>query len=386
MEENNATRGIDNPPPTLLQRLRGRAPLIVILVLVAAVVLLTGLIRGQSEDLKAKNSTEMGKTKPPANVIAMEVLADRLRDKIDLPGHVKPWVSLKVVAEVKGIIIEKCVAEGARVKKGDLLARIDARDYVNAHASARAAYTVAAANERRLQSLFEDKVATRAQLDEIEGSAATSKAAMDNAALALARCAIRAPMDGVVDRMYVEPGQFMDVATPVAQILQLDRVKIEVGIPESDVDAVRRLQRFSLTVDALGGKVFEGTRHYLQKSSESAARLYNLEIAVDNPTHAILPDMFTRVHIVKNEVTDGLAVPLYALVGKTDLQAVYVIDDSLTARLRPVEIGFQDGWRMLVRKGLVAGEKVVVVGQRGLEDGAAVTVARTVRSMEELVQ
>jgi hypothetical protein len=51
-----------------------------------------------------------------------------------------------------------------------------------------------------------------------------------------------------------------------------------------------------------------------------------------------------------------------------------------------VEIGFQDGWRMLVRKGLVAGEKVVVVGQRGLEDGAAVTVARTVRSMEELVQ
>jgi RND family efflux transporter MFP subunit len=191
-------------------------------------------------------------------------------------------------------------------------------------------------------------------------------------------------MNGVVDRVHVEPGQFMDVGNPVAKILDIDRVKVEVGIPESDVDAVRRLDRFTVIVEALGGKTFEGARHYLQKTSDDFARLYNLEIAVANPQAEILPDMFTRVVIVKSEVPEALAVPLYALIKRNEMDAVFVIDDGV-ARLRPVTLGIQDGWHMQVRKGIAAGDQVVVVGQRTIEDGEALHVSRAVRSMEELI-
>jgi RND family efflux transporter MFP subunit len=306
-----------------------------------------------------------------------------LRERLSLPGTVKPWKGLNVVAEVSGKIVEKKVSEGQRVQKGDILARIDERDYKNALASSRASYQVAEASRKRLETLYKEKVATRSQLDDIIAAVRTSRAAMDNAALALERCAIRAPFDGVVNRFHIEAGQYLAIADPVVEVLQIDRVKIEVGIPESDVDKVRRLEHFSVKIDALGGRRFPGTRHYLYKNSDNFARLYNLEIAVDNPDGEILPDMFTRVEIVKTEVTDGLGVPLYTLINRKGIDALYVVTDGV-ANLTPVETGIQDGWQVEISKGLKPGDQVVVVGQRQIDDGQAVHVTRTIRDIGDL--
>jgi RND family efflux transporter MFP subunit len=373
------------PRPTWMHRLVKAMPMLVVLLLVAIIVLLGGEIRSEGKLIKEKKSSEIRQDRQATNVITMEVAPQRLQEKISLPGYVKPWISLQVVAEVKGKIVTKAVSEGMHVKKGDVLASVDRRDYANAYASAKAAYEVAAATEKRQRKLFRERVTTQAQIDDIVATVRTSKAAMDNAALALERCNIKSPMDGIVDRVYVEPGQFMDVGNPVAKVLEIGRVKVEVGIPESDVDAVRRLERFSFSVEALGGKVFEGTRHYLQKTADDFARLYNLEIAVENPDFQILPDMFTRVVVVKTEVPQGLAVPLYSVVKRNDMDAVFVFENGMV-RLKPVELGIQDGWNMQVRKGIKAGDQVVVVGQRSIEDGETVHVTKTVHSMEELTQ
>jgi RND family efflux transporter MFP subunit len=180
-------------------------------------------------------------------------------------------------------------------------------------------------------------------------------------------------------------GQFLNAADPVARVLQLDKVKVEVGIPESDVDTVGRVSDFTVTIDALDGRTYAGTRHYLSRTADTMARTYRLEIAVDNGRGDIRPDMFCRVGIVKRAVRDGLAVPLYALVQKGDGRAVYRVIDG-KARLTPVRLGFQDGWRVQVVDGVAAGDHVVVVGQRDINDGQAVNVVRTVDALEELGQ
>ncbi len=290
-----------------------------------------------------------------------------------------------MAAEIRGNVVAKKAAEGQRVKKGDVLAVIDSRDYATAHASAKASNEVAQATQKRMQRLIKENVGTQAQLDEIIANYKTSKAALDSAALNLERCVIRAPISGVVNRIYIEKGQYVKVEQEIAEILNTDRVKVQVGIPESDVDAVRNLEQFEVVIDALGGKVFQGTRHYLYQTTDSFARLYNLEIALDNPDGEILPDMFTRVSIVKKEVPDGLGVPLYALLNKNKMHSLYVVDQDVV-QLRPVEVGIQDGWRMQVKKGLAPGDKVVVMGQRSIDHGEVVNVTRTVRTMEELTQ
>jgi len=368
---------------SLLQRLWGFLPTGIVILLVGVIFLLSGQIRSEGEVIKEKAAASLRNERPAANVITLEMVPTHLRERLSLPGTVKPWKSLNVVAEVAGKIIEKRISEGQRVQKGDILARLDERDYKNALASAKAAYQVAAANRKRIEKLYKQKVGTQSQVDDIIAQARTSKAAMDNAALALERCAIRAPFDGVANRFHIEAGQYLAIGDPVAEVLQIDRVKVEVGIPESDVDKVRRLAQFSVKIDALGGRTFPGTRHYLYQNSDNFARLYNLEIAVENPHNEILPDMFTRVEIIKTEVSDGLGVPLYSLINRRGMDALYVVRDGL-AFFTPVETGILDGWQVQISKGLRPGDQVIVVGQRQIDDGEKVNVTRTIRDIGDL--
>jgi len=290
-----------------------------------------------------------------------------------------------VMSEVKGKITTKQVEEGARVSKGDVLAVIDTRDYRHNYESARASYETALTNQKRSKALSKKQFITQSQLDDVQARVKTTRAAMDLAQLNLERCTIRSPMAGVVDRVHIEYGDFLDIGKPVAAILDMDRLKVEVGIPESDVAAVRKLNEFKMNFDALGGKTSTGTYRYLYRTTDSMARLYNLEIRVDNPELQILPDMFARVTIVKNQTPDGLAVPIYALVTRNKETGLFVETQGRIS-FRPVTTGFQDGWRILVADGITSGDRVVVVGHRLVEDGERVHVTQTVRSMEELVQ
>ena len=124
---------------------------------------------------------------------------------------------------------------------------------------------------------------TDAQRDDAVAMVKTTRAALETAKLNLKRCTILSPMTGIVDSVPIENGTYLNPGDPVARVLEMKRLKVTVGIPESDVDAVRQLRTFHVTIDALGGQVFSGTQHYLYKTADSQARLYNLEIKVDNP-------------------------------------------------------------------------------------------------------
>jgi len=369
----------------LLRRLWAILPLLSFILLVGIIFVLQSWISSEGEIIKERKAHELASEQPPINVVALDLKPGPIREQISLPGVVRPWVELKVVAEVGGKITAKKVREGQKVHKGDILAQIDPRDYQNAYNSARAAWRAAKATYDRIAALYKDQLATQSQMDAAQASLETTQANMDTTALNLERSTIRSPMDGIADKVYIENGQFMNNADPVADILQIERVKIEVSIPESDVDAVRSVDTFTIRIDALDGEVFQGHKHYLSKSSQTLARTYRLEAVIDNPKGNILPDMFTRVEIVKHQVDNGLAVPLFSIINNKGDKAVYLAENDL-ARLVPVETGIQEGWEIQVTKGLQPGAKVIVVGQKDVKDGAPVKVLRTVQDPKELEQ
>ncbi len=361
-------------------------PFVVVLLVILLIILPLGKkISAKKADLAEKQSKEKAVTKALTNVITMELIPAMIMEKISLPGIAKPWISLEVVSEIRGKVINKNIIEGRRVNKGDILAIIDKSDYQNSYDSALASHETALSTQKRLKALVKKKFITQSQLDDAVARVKTSKAALENAKLALSRCTIRSPMQGIVDHVYIENGTFLTSGDPVVQILQIDKLKIEVGIPESDVTAVRKLKSFDMTIDALEGKSYTGEYHYLYKTSNSMARLYNLEIRVDNPDGRILPDMFARVKIIKEQDPQGLSVPIYSLVTLNKDIGVYVESQGIV-RFRPVHPGFLDGWKTQIPEGLKPGEKVVVVGHRIIEDGEQVNVIKTIRDMEELSQ
>lgn len=373
------------PPPKKRSWLWRLIPLGFLLLLALVIVLLAGRIKSEAEALQEEKAAALKLKQPDINVVSLALTPSTIRDRISLPASVMPWVNLTVSAEVRGKVTTLSVREGQRVSKGDVIAHLDTRDYENSLRSTKASLAAAKASLKRLTELQRERLSTRSQLDDAVAQVENYQAAMDTAALNLERCAITAPMDGIINQRHIESGQYLNVADPVVEILQIDRVKIIVGIPESDVEAVRRLDSFEVTIDALDGRKFTAKKYFLSKTADSQARVYPLELALDNRKHEILPDMFARVEVVKEEVVDSLSIPLYAIISRNDQHLVYVVEDNV-AKAREVDLGIQQGWRIQAKSGLNSGDNVIVVGQRSVNDGTAVKVVRTISDIKELNQ
>jgi RND family efflux transporter MFP subunit len=382
MENNTENPAVLTPKKRIFWRL---LPAFLLVLLLAVIAILFVRIKSESEQIKAQNLAKLKKGRPEVNVIALKLVPMPIRDRINLPGVTQAWVELQLVAEVSGKVTEKVVREGMPVTKGDIIAKIDSRDYKNAFQSAKASYELAVADLKRLQKLYREKVTPQSQLDNAMAQVQNTKAAMENSALDLERCTIKAPFSGVVNRVFIEIGQYLDVAKPVAEILQLNRIKVRVGIPESDVDAVRRIKEFSVKIDALDGKTFPAKKHFLSRTADPMARLYNLDLVIDNVQGEILPDMFARVEIVKKEVLDGISIPLFSVISRNDEHLVYVLNSD-RARQRKVSLGVLDGWRVEVKQGLNPGDQVIVVGHRSVNDGDKVNVVRTTENPKDILK
>ncbi|KPJ78927.1 MAG: hypothetical protein AMJ54_01355 [Deltaproteobacteria bacterium SG8_13] len=378
----NPDRSPDEPRRTRFHRL---LPALVILSLLVLVGILFIRIHSKAEIIKNRNLANMNREKPVPNVVTLTLTPSVIRDRINLPGVTAPWVELQLVAEVAGKVTRKAVGEGASVKKDETLVTLDSRDYRNAFDSARASYRVAVSDLDRLEALHQRQVIPQSQLDNAVARVENTRSAMNNARLALDRCTVKAPFSGVVNRILIEEGQYLAVGDPLVELLQIERLKVRVGIPESDVDAVRRVETFKVTIDALNNQSFVARKHFLSKTADSMARLYNLELELDNSRGEILPDMFTRVEIIKQEVPEGLSIPLYAVINRDAEHIVYVVENG-QAHARPVQLGLLEGWRVQITEGLHSRQQVIVVGHRSVNDGETVNVVRTAARPEDIVK
>lgn len=368
---------------SLMVRLWGLLPYLVVVSMFVMIILL-GATCSDKQNRLAEASSEGTETRELVNVVALELKPTIIRDRISLPAVVEPWLELAVMAEVRGKVVQKAVEEGARVQEGDLIAVIDERDYVNAYNSAKALYETAKASYDRYSELYKAELATKSRIDTARANMENAKASMDIADLSVQRCRIHAPFTGILNNVYFEKDQYINVGDRLAELIEMDRVKVNVGIPESDVGAVRKLDSFDVSFDALDGKTVTGKKVYLAKTTETTARLYSLKIAVDNPQQDVLPDMFARVEIVKREVTDGIAVPAYTIINRDERNYAYVVGEDDVVSLRPIEMGLQESWQVEITRGLAIGERLVVVGHRSVEDGQRVNVMRSLENMEAL--
>jgi membrane fusion protein (multidrug efflux system) len=367
----------------VLRRIWRMVPGIVLLLLIVLIINMGYRIKSENERIRAEKLEALHKERPPVNVVVLDVNPMTIRDRLSLPAQVEPWVELTVFAEVSGRVVQVLRSEGEYVRKGDIIALLDSRDYENELASVRAELGLAEKNLDRTKSLFEEKLITRAQLDADAARFNALSASMKNAEIRLERCTITAPIDGTINRLDAKEGLYMNVQDPVAVILDIGRVKVSVGIPESDVDDVRKLSSFNITIDALDGRTVKGRKHFLSRSPETLAHLYKLELEVENSGGELLPGMFARVNIVKREVKESISVPLYSVITRGDEQFVFVSNND-TAHVRMVETGILEGWMVEITKGLEEGDHVIVVGHRSLDEGQEVNVVRSVSHPEDL--
>ena len=353
-------------------------------ILFGAIIGLSKTIETEKARITAEKKQAIAKERPAANVVLLSINPSTIYDRINLPGVIEPWEKLILSSKVHGTVIEVAVREGDKVTQGQVIARLDPAEFQIALDSARATYQLSEANHNRITTLFNNGIIPPAELEKLGAELKTSKAAFKNAKLMLSRCTITAPIPGVIQRLDATKGLLLSVADPVAEILQIDRVKAVVGIPESDVDQVRGIKNVTLTIQALKNKEVTGRRHFLASAPENGARLYRLELAIDNENNQILPGMFFRAQIVKETFENSAVVPLYTVIKRENRQFVYV-EESGVAQLKLVELGIIEDWRVQITSGLSPGSRVVVEGHRDIDEGHKLNIVRVLNDPTEVL-
>ena len=359
-------------------------PRLLLLAIIALIIVLAMVIRNKSALIAADKAAGLKQERPPVNVVTLLLQPTVIRDRINLPGSIEAWTTLSLLSKLNGTVVEVVAREGQVVKKGDVLARIDDDDYRIAVQRAQAAYDLARSEFERDRAIYAKGVIPTAEYDANRTRMETAKADLDNAELQLSRCIITAPMHGVVRKIDAKVGLQLAVGDLMAEILEIDRLKAVVGIPESEVAAVRGLTAIDISLQALRDRTVAGTVHFLSSSPETVARLFRLELAVDNPDGEILPGMFFRADVVKKTVPDAIAVPFYSVISRNDEQYVYVEEDGVVAK-RPVEIGIMEQWMVQVTSGLRPGDRLVVEGHRDVEDGQKVKIVKAATAVKDLM-
>jgi membrane fusion protein (multidrug efflux system) len=360
-------------------------PWLIVALIVAFLVTMVGRIKGKKADLEEVKKAAIKQQVPAVRIITLTLTPRRLVDKINLPAQIDPYEEVWVKAEVPGQVIEVLAKEGQMVQKGQVLMKIDDRDYRTRLARIEANYELAKLNYERTKTLVKKKIAALTKLDEIEAQLKDLTAQRNEAKVALSRTIITTPLSSLLNEISAKMGDYMGVGDPVAQILDIDSVKVTVGVPESDVAAIFDLNEADIIIEALGKLRVTGKKIFLSRKPRTLSRLFDLELSVHNPDGRILPGMFARVELVKHVYENAVALPLYAIITQEDERFVFVEKEGRVEKRR-VTLGTLIDWQVHITSGLKAGERVVVVGHRLLDDGQGVEVIKNVSNPSEILK
>ena len=379
------------------------APAVVVGLLVLLIVI-WNLVSAKQRRILAEREAAARSKKPAVSVAVFGVESQTFVDKVDLPGVVEPWEDVWVSAQVAGAVVGVSVEEGDTVTEGAPLCRIDDRDYVAALEQATAgrdaatsALGLARVQFERIARLRRDGTVGQAEYDAAEAAvsqaraaARQAEAAISGAKLALERTVVRAPMAGFVSKRPAAVGALLAPGGRVARIVDTRKVRVNVGIPERDVLAVEGLKRVGITLAAAPGRTFTGNRVYLGVEPEDGSRTYRMQLAVDNADGALRPGMFAKARIVRGKPRQVVMVPLFAVIPREKDKVVFIEKDGV-ARRRVVETGALVGSSLMeaqveITGGLEAGDRLIVVGHRQVEDGDEVVAGEMPPGLKELMR
>jgi RND family efflux transporter MFP subunit len=299
---------------------------------------------------------------------------------LTLPGNVSPWLQATLYAKVPGYLKSMNADKGDVVKKGQLLAVLDAPEVEQLFQQADADYQIKQVTFERMRNVWRENpdVIAKQDVDMAEAAAKASKHLRDSRLSMLEYTKVFAPFDGTITARFADPGAFIPAATgsatqsiPFFTVMDLDTVRIYVSVPQEAALWANQGVPAILTARELPDQEFRGAITRTTSALDPSTRTLLVEIDLPNPTHRLRPGMFVTATLILEEHPQALALLPAALVSGNTGTSVFVVEGG-KAKLVAVKTGLDDGAWVEVIEGLQVNMEVIVVGKTGLTDGQAV--------------
>lgn len=313
-------------------------------------------------------------------VEAYIVKRGKIQEKLPFTAIIKPSRSVDIICESTGKIIKINKELGSKVNKSQNLAVIDdivaKSNFEQAKAQVLTAQNnlkIAELNLASDKQLFENGDISKLQYDNSE-LAVKSAEANHLAALANQKFAqkqfedtrIISPINGMIARKYIELGSMVNPSMPVYRVVDLNELKLEVGIPQSHISHVEVGNEAEVIITGMKNQIFKGFVKHISPQADENTGSFTAEIFLKNTNDlSIKAGMTAKVNLLLKTKEQQLNLPNHAIVTKNDNHYVYKINNNV-AKIIPVSIGEDYVSKYVIEEGIEEGDTIVVVGMKNL--------------------
>jgi RND family efflux transporter MFP subunit len=313
-------------------------------------------------------------------------------EELVLPGTVQAFVEAPIYARTNGYLKAWRTDIGTEVKKGQLLAEIDAPEVDQQLSQAEADLQTARANEnlssstnKRWQGLLSTESVSRQDADEKAGDAAAKKAAVDSAAANVARLRdlesfkrVVAPFDGIVTARNTDIGALINAGqssgSELFRVADIQRLRIYVQVPEAYAAVAKPGLEAQLKFAEQANKTFVARTVRTSNALDPTLRTLQVELQLDNANRDVLPGAYAEVHFKLTGNAEALRLPANTVLFRAAGLQVATVDGASHVKLKSIVQGRDFGNTIEVLSGIEADDRVVVNPPDSITDGASVRI------------
>lgn len=344
----------------------------------------------------AQEETPTEATFGAARVKVYEVSRQTISANLYYTGLIEARNKIAINPEVGGKIARIYVEEGDRIRRGDLLAELDTRAIRLQLEQAEAGLAVADANHKdaelnfnRMERLKNEDAVSEQQYEKLklayeaaESQRLQAKAAVNLAKYNLDVSIMEAPFSGVIAAKNSEVGDIVNpmmgglgAGSGILTLMDFSQVKIQIEVSQLDIVRIKKGQIAHITVSALPEKIFTGKVTVVNLAADPVTKKFPVEVRVNNPELMLRPNTYGEVTIEVNTRENTLVVPQKAVLENSFV----FISDGNKAIKKPVKLGLQNIEWLEIIEGLKLGDLVVIEGNYGLEEGAALEIQEVIQ-------
>ncbi|MBL7996134.1 efflux RND transporter periplasmic adaptor subunit [bacterium] len=289
-------------------------------------------------------------------------------ETIQLTGSIESRNDIIIPAEEGGRVLTWTIDKGGYVEKGQTLGRIDDAMLKAGYDAALANYNMAEVNYQKQKAAFEEQAISALQLKNLEYQRDAAKAQADMAKLRLDRTVITSPIGGILNDRFVDEGEIIGPGMPIAQVIDMNQMKVVVGVPERYSKELRVGLPVEFTVDSYPGETFAGTISFISAAVNPDNRSIPVEINFVNAQGKLKPQMIASIKLKLISSSKAILIS-QDYIQQVDMGklVVYVMNNGV-AEERTITLGGSDGATVRVMQGLKEGDQVITVGFQNLID------------------
>lgn len=299
-----------------------------------------------------------------------------------IPGRARSADEVDLAFDVSGTLIERPVNIGTKVEKGDLIARLDPRDFQANLRAAEADARNAKRNFARGQELLTDKFISEAEYDRLEARVDVTQSSLDLAQKALSDSVIYAPFSGIIANTFVENFQSVPAKKVIARLLGVDVIEMVVNVSEHHIANLSYITNLEVVFDAFPDMRFNADIVEVGTEASTTTRTFPITLSMkQNPDRRVLAGMagtaYITVEMPGTEQTNYV-IPASALHGDPleNESMVWIVGEDDRVSAKKVRVGRITRSGIEILEGLQAGDLIATAGAHVLAEGQQVNPVR----------